>query len=470
MRTFSVFASTKAHLTRLPARLPRGEGSGLPFHKLTLAATACLLVFLTLTPQASSQVPAKPQERAIAIVGGTIHPVSGPAIPGGTIVFDKGKITAIGITVQVPEGAEVIGASGKHVYPGLISADTYIGLTEIGAVRASRDHTEAGRINPNARAEAAFNPESELIPVTRANGILTIVTAPRGGLISGTSAMMRMDGWTWEDMTLEAPAALIVNWPAMSISRAPWVTKSEEEQRKDIDKSLKELADAFRDARAYMRAKKAAGTRGIPHHDTDVRWEAMIPVLERRVPVVVWATDVQQIQAAVAWAERENIRIIIGGGYDAWRVTDLLNRKNIPVLAGGIHRLPSRRFEQYDEPFLLPKKLHEAGISFAIISQEEAAHERSLPYHAANAAAFGLPKDEALKAITLYPAQIFGVADRIGSLEVGKDATLIVTTGDPLEIMTHVEMAFIEGRRIDLGNRHVRLYEKYGEKYRRMRE
>jgi imidazolonepropionase-like amidohydrolase len=340
---------------------------------------------------------------------------------------------------------------------------------EIGAVRASRDFAETGRINPNVRAEVAVNPESEIIPVTRANGITTFVTSPRGGLISGLSAVMMSDGWTWEEMTLKAPAALEVQWPSMTIARGWWVTKSEEEQKKDRDRALTELAEAFRDARAYMAAKKAEGQKGIPHHNTDVRWEAMIPVLEGKVPVVVTATEVQQIQAAVAWAQQEGLRLIIKGGHDAWRVTDLLKRHGVPVLAGGIHRLPSRRFEKYDEPFTLPKKLYEAGIPFAIISEDEAPHERNLPYQAAQAAAYGLPKEEALKAITLYPAQIFGVADRIGSLEVGKDATLIVTTGDPLEIVTQVEMEFIQGRRIDLRSKHTMLYEKYKEKYRRAR-
>jgi len=196
----------------------------------------------------------------------------------------------------------------------------------------------------------------------------------------------------------------------------------------------------------------------------------MIPVLERHVPVMVWAGEVQEIQAAVAWAARENLRLIIAGGYDAWRATDLFKKNNVAVLAGGIHRLPARRFEAYDEPFVLPKKLHEAGILFAIISQDEAAHERSLPYHAATAAAYGLPKDEALKALTLYPAQIFGVADRVGSLETSKDATLIVTTGDPLEITTQIQMEFIQGRKIDLSSRHTMLNDKYLEKYSRPKE
>ncbi len=434
--------------------------------KTTLFVFAALF-FLVHSSPASDQIPGKPQDHPIAITNVTIHPVSGPVIERGTVLFDHGKIVALGKVATFPPATEIIDATDKHVYPGLISPDTYVGLTEIGAVRASNDYSEAGRINPNVRAEVAFHPESEIIPVTRANGILTVATAPRGGVISGTGAVMMMDGWTWEEMTLKAPSALYVNWPDMNIARGPRVQQSEEEQKKAREKNINELSEAFADARAYMTAKKAESKEGISYHDVDARWEAMIPVLEGKVPVVVWAYDMQQIQAAVGWADKEGVRLIIAGGYDAWRVADLLKRKHIPVLAGGTHRMPVRRFEPYDEPFVLPKKLFDAGIRFAIISQDEAAHERSLPYQAARAAAYGLPKEEALKALTLYPAQIFGVADRIGSLEAGKDATLMITNGDPLEVICNIEQAYIQGRRVDLSSRHTMLYEKYKEKYKR---
>jgi len=432
---------------------------------MTTTLVRLSLAFLLAFPAlASDQIPAKAQDHPIALTGGTIHPVSGPPVMNGSILFDKGMIVSIGTSITLPEGTEVIDITGKHVYPGLISSDTQIGLVEIGAVRATRDMSESGRINPNARAQTAVNPESELIPVARANGITMFVSSPTGGLISGTSAMMLSDGWTWEDMTYKAPAALVVNWPRMTTSNAPWIRQSEEEQTKEIAKQLEDLEKAFREARSYERAVMAG--EDIP---VDVRWEAMLPFLRRTAPVVVHASEVQQIEAAVAWAVREDLRIVIAGGHDAWRVADLLREHDIPVLAGGILRLPTRRFDAYDEPFTLPKKLHDAGIRFAIISEDDPAHERSLPYHAAKAAAYGLPKDEALRSITLSPAEIFGVADHVGSLDAGKDATLIVTTGDPLEIMTQVEMEFIQGRTIDLTSRHTMLYGKYLEKYNRQR-
>ncbi len=426
---------------------------------LTLGCVASLV--------ASDSIPGKPQDHPVAIVGATIHTISGGDIEQGTILFDKGKIVAVGTQVILPAGTEAVDGKGKHVYPGLISSATEIGLTEIEAVRATRDMTETGTINPNVRAETAVNPESELIPVARANGVTMAVTTPTGSLIAGMSAVLMLDGWTWEEMTLKAPAALNVTWPSMTIRRSPWMRRSEEEQKKEREARLRELSDAFRDARAYRTAKGAEGTAGLPYHDVDVRWEAMIPVLDGRVPVVVWADDVRQIEAAVAWAEREGIRLIIGGGHDAWRVVDLLKARKIPVLAGAVYRLPDRRFEEYDEPLMLPAKLHAAGIPFAIITQDESGHERNLPYHAATAAAYGLPKAEALRSITLSPAEIFGIADRVGSLDVGKDATLIVTTGDILDIRSNVTTEFIQGKRVDLSSRHTRLYEKYLEKYRR---
>jgi len=415
-----------------------------------------------------SEIPAKPQDHPIVLVGGTIHPVSGPEIPGGMILFDKGKITAIGTNLTLPPNTERIDVTGKHVYPGLVLATSTTGLNEIGSVRATRDAVETGTINPNIRAEAGVNPESEIIPVTRANGITIAVTMPGGGVVSGTAAALELDGWTWEEMTLKAPVGLIVNWPSMTISRARWERRTEEEQKKEREKQLEDLKNTFRDARSYMVAKKAGASGKGPRHDTDLRWEAMIPVLEGKVPVLLNASDLAQIEAAAAWADREKIRLVIVGGYDAWRAADLLKAHDIPVIAEPIHATPSRRWEPYDEPFTLPKKLFDAGVKFCISGGGGYENERNLPYRAATAASYGLPADEALKAVTLYPAQILGLADRVGSLENGKDATLIVTTGNPLEITSNVEMEFIRGKSIPLTSRHTRLNDKYREKYRRM--
>ncbi|HUU46099.1 MAG TPA: amidohydrolase family protein, partial [Acidobacteriota bacterium] len=421
--------------------------------KRILTTAVLIVVAVAAIGVASTQIPAPPQTRPIALVGGTIHPVEGPDIPNGTIVFTDGKITALGANATVPAGAETIDVSGKHVYPGLIDASTVIGLTEIGAVRASNDMREVGPINPNVRAEVAVNPESEIIPVTRSNGVTAVLTVPSGGILSGTSALLYLDGWTYEDMTLRAPIAMHLNWPRMSTITAWWMRQSEEEQIKDRDESLVRIRDAFADARAYWKARNGESAGGTPHHPHDSRWEAMIPVLEKRMPVIVNAGDLQQMQAAIAFGEREGIRLIVSGGYDAPLCAELLKKDDIPVIVRGIHRMPEQRDHPYDAAFTVPARLHQAGVRFCI-SNGGASNVRNLPYQAATAAAHGLPADEALKAITLYPAQILHVDDRIGSLAVGKDATMIVTDGDVLETPTQVEIEFMAGRRIDLSDKH----------------
>jgi imidazolonepropionase-like amidohydrolase len=417
---------------------------------------------------ALSQIPGKKQDHPIALVGATLHTVTGNDIENGIIIFDKGKITALGKDISIPNGTEKINVNGKHVYPGLIDARTSLGLVEIGAVRATVDINETGRINPNIRAEVAINPESEIIPVTRANGITTALTIPGGGIITGTSALIMLDGWTWEDMTLKAPVGLHINWPTMTISRRSFMRISEEDQKKERDKQLKEISDVFNEARVYLTAKKAESNKKIPYHNVDVRMEAMVPVIEGKIPVFIHANELQQIENAVAWAEQEKLKIVIVGGRDSWLVTDLLKTKNIPVIFNPVIALPPRDWDGYDTPFAAPFKLFQAGVKFCIAGDGGYYNERNLPYHAAMASAFGLPKNEALKSITIYPAEILNVADKIGSLDIGKEATIIITNGDPLEITTNVERVFIQGRDIDLRNKHRTLYEKYLEKYRRM--
>jgi imidazolonepropionase-like amidohydrolase len=440
------------------------ERSNAKMKKLILCLA--LSAFLT-APLRASEIPAKAQDHPIALVGGTIHTVSGSVIDNGTVLFDKGKLTKVGPAVDLPAGTETIDIHGKHVYPGLIDARSSVGLVEIDAVRATRDVTESGSINPNVRAEVAFNPESEIIPVTRANGVTVALTMPDGGAISGSAAAMELDGWTWEAMTLKSRVGMVVNWPSMRINKAWWEQRSEEDQKKARDKSLDEIRNSFLDARAYLKAKQSETQKNVPFHKTDLRWEAMAPVLDGSTPVLMNAEEMEQIEAAVAWAGRENVKLVLVGGYDSWRIANVLKEKDIPVIINPIHRTPWRRWEAYDAAFTLPKKLFDAGVRFCIAGDGGASNERNLPYHAATAASYGLPKDEALKAVTLYPAQILGIADRVGSLDAGKDATLIVTDGDPLEIMTHVEMEFIRGKNISLNSKHTHLYEKYKEKYRR---
>ena len=434
---------------------------------LCAAATVVLLVGVA---RGATEIPGADPSGPVALVGGTIYPVDGKPIEGGTIVWEGGRITALGSDVSTPSDAEQIDVSGKRIYPSLISANSSLGLTEINAVRATRDATETGQVNPNVKAEVAINPDSELIPVTRSNGVLLSLCMPRGGLISGTSAFIQHDGWTWEEMTLRAPAAMHVNWPNMAPVLTWHTEKSGKDQLKDRDEALKRLQATMDKARAYAKARLASPDPGRFAPPVDLRWEAMLPVLDGELPVVVQADRADQIQAAVAFATREQVRLIILGGYEAPLCARLLKEHKIPVIAAGTLRLPLHRDDPYDAAYTLPNRLRRAGVEFCIgmAGRFADANLRNLPYNAAMAVGFGLPAEEALRAITIYPARILGVDDRVGSLATGKDATLLVADGDILETATKVEMAFIQGRPVDLSDRHKRLWKKYHEKYRRL--
>jgi imidazolonepropionase-like amidohydrolase len=435
------------------------------FHRNALQIAIVAAICLTANAYGSDTIPAPPQTKPIALKGATIHPVSGADIPSGTIVFENGKITAVGTDVPVPAGAEVIDVTGKHVYPGLINANTVLGLVEIGAVRATVDIEEPGTINPNVRSATSINPDSELIPVARSAGVLTALSVPEGGIISGQSVVLRLDGWTPEEMTVRSPAAMHLRWPNLTLDRGPRARKSIKDQQKEIDKAQKQIRDAFQTARAYWQARKNPS----PDFKSDLRWEAMMPVFEGKLPLFVHAATLAQIQAALAWAKEAQLKIVLVGGNDAWRFAPQLKETDTAVIVGPSTSLPPRRDDGYDSALSNAAKLHEAGVRFCIASNGRGAetNERNVGYEAALAASFGLAKDEALKAVTLYAAQILGVADRLGSLETGKAATLIVTNGDPLDFPTQVEAAYIDGRKIDLTNRQTRLRDKYQQKYRR---
>ncbi|HKY31824.1 MAG TPA: amidohydrolase family protein [Candidatus Polarisedimenticolia bacterium] len=405
---------------------------------------------------------------AFAIVGATVHTVSGGDIPAGVVVTRDGRIVSVGTDSTIPSDALVVDGKGLHLYPGMIDASTVLGLTEIGSVAGGVDVSETGKINPDVRVESAVNPDSELIPVTRAAGITHVLTVPRGGTLAGTSAFIRLDGWTWEDLAAGAPAAMHMNFPAFPRAAGPGFgfgpRPSLEDQEKQRKADLKELEETFEAARAYRQAVRAAREHGTEAPAADPALEAMIPVIEGALPVVVSASEVRQIKAAVEWTRRQGVRMILESSGDAWRVAELLKQNDIPVIAGPVLSSSFRADEPYDTAYAMPRKLHEAGVRFCIVNgggSFGASSTRNLPYQAGMAAAFGLPREAALKAVTLFPAQILGVGDRLGSIETGKSASLILTDGDPLEIRTRVLKVFIDGRDVDLGNRHQRLYDKY---------
>ena len=429
-----------------------------------------LFVSIPWIANAHDIIPGKAQSAPIFLTNGTIHTVSGETLANSGILFDNGIITAIGNDIKAPRNAETIDLDGRHVYPGLISSLSSLGLVEINAVRATRDYMEVGPINPNAKAATAINPDSEVIPVTRANGVLISHVLPQvgGGFIGGTSVTVALDGWTIEEMALKSPTGIHARWPRSSSPRpfhpnnaAP---ANESKAEETYQSNIRKLDAIFDDARTFLKAKE----NGSAEPDVNLRWEAMIPVLKKEIPLIIATGNIREIRDAVNWATREDIEFVIVAGADAWRVADFLKENDVKVIVSGVNSLPRRRWESYDTVYTNTVKLHEKGVPFAIAfggGGPNVSNERNLPYDAAKAAAHGLPKDEALKAITLYPAQILGIDDKVGSLEVGKHATLIVTTGDPLDIRTNVEKAYIQGRAVDLSSRHTQLYEKYQNKY-----
>ena len=437
-----------------------------------IAIPALALLALLSAASASDQIPGAPQKKPIALINGVLHPISGPAIEDGTVIFDNGKIVDLGRRMKPPADATVIDLEGKHVYPSLIESHSHLGLVEISSTRSTLDMTEIGSINPNVRAHVSVNPDSELIPVTRANGVLIAVSAPSGGLVSGKASVLQLDGWTYEDMTLKPDCALVINWPrtAPEMTHVPGTESEGKPEDRDTEriKALKDLRDLFENTRTYIKAR-AANPANQPF---DSRLDSMIPVVEGQIPLLIWADRANQIQGAVAFGIEQNVKIILLGGHDAEMCAELLRRYDVPVIVDAVHKDPRRSHEEYDSSYTLPERLRRAEIRFCIsgTGRSETWNTRNLPYHAATAAAYGLPYEDALRSVTQYPAEILGIADRVGTLEPGKDATLFVSDGDPLETETLVTAAWIQGRKVDLTSRHTQLYDKYRTKYRQLKD
>lgn len=409
----------------------------------------CILLFTARAGYAQAPVPAPLQQQPIALTGATIHTMAGEVIENGTLLFQEGVITALGTSVSLPDNAVVEDLSGKHIYPGLIDSYSQMGLFEIGSIEMTLDINEQGDVNPNVRAERAFHPESRHIAIARSAGILTAISSPGGGLISGQTAAMRMEGWTWEEMTLRPGVALLINWPNANSD--------------SYEENLETLQNVFDDARAYSRARKA-NEEGGSWLAMDTRWESMIPLFTKERPLLVNANQVQQIQDAITWAESEDLEIIILGGRESYMVSEQIRRRDIPVVITTVIGSPGRSWESYDHQYSLPARLHRAGVRFAISGSASAPYAHRLPWEAGAASAFGLPMEEAIRALTVYPAEIFDLSDKLGTLEPGKNATLLITTGNPLEYETRIEQVFIDGRKSNMMDMHRQLYQKYREK------
>ena len=419
----------------------------------------------------NNQIPGTEQKRPILLRGGTLHTVTGDVLEEHDLLFAEGKIITIDEQIQPSPETDVLDIYGKHVIPGFIAGYTRIGLTEISAVKQTNDHSEIGEINPNVRANVAYNPDSDLIPVTRSNGVLTVNSAPTSGRIAGQSSVMYMDGWTWEDATLKHPSALNLNWPSMRFDFRKDAKKKEKEQREGYNKAIREMDLLVRDVRAYYHRKNAKERKAEHKQKSDLRLESMIPFIVFKEPIHIKANNVRQIEAAVKWSTKHDLNIVIVGGGDAWRIPEILVEKNIPIILLGVQNTPRRRFEPVHTPYRVPAMLQKSGVHFCISldpGYPMDGHVRTLPDEAMRAASWGLTKDQALRAITLSAAEILGVDERIGSLDLGKDATFFISDNEPLTQSNHPTKAFIQGKEIDLSDRQKDLWEKYKEKYRRL--
>jgi imidazolonepropionase-like amidohydrolase len=435
----------------------------------TMRALSCAAAALVVAASAGAQVtmPVAPQSQPVVLRGATIHTVTQGTIPNGTIVLERGKITAIGTNVTVPRGAKIVDLTGKHIYPGLIDAYSTVGITEIGAVDVSNDIVELGDFNPNVRAEVAVNAESRHIGTTRSAGVLVAFSTPGGGLVSGLSSAMNLEGWTWEEMSMKGAAALNVNWPDPNArpqrggggGGPGGPNAGPRPAPKTYAEQVQMIKDYFAEARAYRDALKAG-----QQMRTDSRYAAMIPALNGEIPVIVAADGMAQINDAITWGKAEKLKLVIRGGQDAIHVASRLKAENVPVILTSTMAAPERQYEGYDGAYSMPARLHKAGVKFAISGGAGALYSNRLPYEAGVAVAFGLPEEEALKAVTLNAAEMMGVSDKVGSLTVGKEATLLITTGTPLDMTSNIEQAYIQGREINMMDIHKFFFEKYMQK------
>ncbi len=407
----------------------------------------------------------------LVIEGGTVHPISGEPYVG-RVVIEDGVITAAGTDAAAPAGAGTIDATGLHVYPGLIDALSQVGLIEVNSVPATDDQAEMGSYNSHLTAATAIHPASQLIGVTRANGVTHTLVAPQtdgDGVIAGQAALVNLDGWTVEEMAIHDSLAMVVSWPEIETRRFDFATFSVvetafSEAKEKAEEAQNELADWLDAARHYKQAEEAGSTR----LEANLRLSGLAACLDGGMPMIVLANKKRDIEGVVDFAEKEGLKIILAGGRDAWRVKDMLAEKGVPVILGATQSLPGEQDDPYDRPYRNPGELAAAGVKIAFGSGAGGGDgpggpfsSRLIGYEAAMAVPYGLPMEEALKAVTLWPAEILGVDDRLGSIEVGKIANLIVTDGNPLEITTQVLHVVIAGREVSMENKHLSLYEKH---------
>lgn len=414
------------------------------------------MALLLSSPLAAQQV-AKAVKGTFALTNATIETVTNGTVKG-TLIISDGKIADIGGNLPIPSGATEIDCNGLTIYPGLIDSGTRLGLAEVSSVSLTEDFNELGDATPQMQALTAVNPNSVAIPVTRVNGVTTVISKPSGGVMPGTASLIHLLGYTPQQM-YGGFQAVVVNYPS-SGRRGRRDRRSDEEIKKAEEEALKKLNDVFDEAYLYHRIDSAAAGKAEMMPDYNPALKALLPVVRKEMPIMVEVNAAKDIQSALRWVEEKDLNVIFTGVAEGWRVADEIAAAKIPVITGPILSLPTRQSDRYDRAYSNAGMLHKAGVKVALRT-DDAENVRNLPFNAGFAAAYGMGKEAALKAVTIVPAELFGVADQIGSLEKGKIANLFVTDGDPFETKTQIKHLFISGYNVPLDSRHIRLYNEF---------
>ena len=416
-----------------------------------------ILLFCCFSYQGIAQT-AKANSGSFALNNATIVTVTKGTIENGSLLIENGKITAVGKDISIPDGVTTIDCSGKSIYPGMIDSGTQLGMAEVNAVSLTVDHNEVGDIKPHMQALTAINPNNVAIPVTRVNGVTTVLSVPTGGLIPGTAALINLVGYT-PDQMYAGFKGVAINFPSAS-KRSRWDRRSEEDRKKEEEKKLKSLNDIWEQANLYAKIDSASQSNKSLRPEYNPQMEAMLPVIQGKTPVLVEVNQEKNILSAIKWIQKNKINAVLTGVAEGWRVAEEIAASKIPVITGPILSLPTRASDRYDTRYTNAGILHKAGVKVAIRT-DDSENVRNLPFNAGFAAAYGMGKEAALKAVTINPAEIFGVADQLGSLEVGKSANLIVTDGDPFETKTQIIHLFINGWQVAIDSRHIQLYHEF---------